>query len=341
MNYYILPKNNNKCNFFTENQNKESDNQIISQTLNKYLTNIKFNMMTYSPIDIIEVSRFIHNYSFICSNMLDKTSISKVSCDNNIFYELIEIINVFSLFDYFQYSKNALYIGENTTSIQLFVDTIEERLSSVCDFKNITLADVDELDMNKRFDFIMYECTESNILEMLKCICNFQSYNGVSIIKIDSIYSGLTVEVLYILSNLFDKVCLMKPVVSNILMDEKYIVCKGMDETYRQYYLDHLINEKERQIKERLLDESVPYYFLTKIEEFNAIYGQQQLESFDQLINLLNHKNKLERFETLKRSNIQKCIQWCERNQIQYNKMYEKTNIFLHAKTESETNIFL
>lgn len=337
MNYYILPKNNNKCIFFTES-NKNDNKPIISQTLNEYLTNMKFNMMTYSPIDIVEVSRFIHNYSFICTNILDKSSISKVSCDNNIFYELIEIINVFSLFDYFQYSKNALYIGENTTSIQLFTDTIEERFTNVCDFKNITLAETDELDVNKRFDFIMYECTESNILEMLKCICNFQSYNGVSIIKIDSIYSGLTVEVLYILSNLFDKVCLMKPVVSNILMDDKYIICKGMDETYRQYYLDNL---KEQQIKEHLLDVSVPYYFLTKIEEFNAIYGQQQLESFDQLINLLNHKNKLERFETLKRSNIQKCIQWCERNQIQYNKMYEKTNIFLHAKTDSETNIFL
>ena len=54
-------------------------------------------------------------------------------------------------------------------------------------------------------------------------------------------------------------------------------------------------------------------YFLNKIEEINAIYGQQQIENILQTLNyiednLIQNKEKVEKMKLL---NIKKCIQWC------------------------------
>jgi hypothetical protein len=54
-----------------------------------------------------------------------------------------------------------------------------------------------------------------------------------------------------------------------------------------------------------------------------------QLEQYDQLINLFKNKNRDDRIESLKKNNIQKCIQWCEKHKIPYNKFVDKLNIFL------------
>ena len=74
------------------------------------------------------------------------------------------------------------------------------------------------------------------------------------------------------------------------------------------------------------------YYFINKIEESNIIIGHQQLEFIDQIINIVKNKNKDDKIETIKRQNIQKCIQWCEKYKIPHNKFLDKTNIFLDIK---------
>jgi hypothetical protein len=78
---------------------------------------------------------------------------------------------------------------------------------------------------------------------------------------------------------------------------------------------------------------------LNKIEESNAVIGQQQLESYNQIINIFKNKNKEEKIESLKRSHIQKCIQWCEKNQIPHNKFTDKINIFLNTKREESLKL--
>ena len=69
-----------------------------------------------------------------------------------------------------------------------------------------------------------------------------------------------------------------------------------------------------------------------KLNDMNISIGQQQLEALDLIINILKKKNKEEKIETMQKSNIQKCILWCEKYKIPCNKFSEKTNIFLHAK---------
>ena len=96
-----------------------------------------------------------------------------------------------------------------------------------------------------------------------------------------------------------------------------------------------------------ILNNDIPYNYLNKVEEFNAINGQQQLETFDQVINIIHNKNRADKLESLKRTNIQKGILWCEKNRIPHNKFIDKLNIFLNLSNESkqsdwtnELNIF-
>ena len=56
----------------------------------------------------------------------------------------------------------------------------------------------------------------------------------------------------------------------------------------------------------------------------------------DQHYVIFKNKNKDEKIEVLKRNHIQKCIQWCEKNQLPHNKFVERVNIFLNAKKKED-----
>ena len=59
--------------------------------------------------------------------------------------------------------------------------------------------------------------------------------------------------------------------------------------------------------------------FITKLEEYNAIFGQQQIENIHQTIMLIENKHNQEKIDQMIKSNVQKSIQWCTKYQISYN----------------------
>jgi hypothetical protein len=84
-----------------------------------------------------------------------------------------------------------------------------------------------------------------------------------------------------------------------------------------------------------ILDFDIPNYFLMKMVDMNIIIGQQQLESLDMVINILKNKNREDKIETIKKSNIQKSVAWCEKYKIPCNRFSEKINIFLPINKEA------
>jgi hypothetical protein len=70
-------------------------------------------------------------------------------------------------------------------------------------------------------------------------------------------------------------------------------------------------------------------YFLNKLEECNAIIGQQQMETISATINLILNKSNSDKLESMKRHNIMKCMSWCDKHCIPYNKIIQQNNIFL------------
>ena len=67
----------------------------------------------------------------------------------------------------------------------------------------------------------------------------------------------------------------------------------------------------------RFLHIDIPYIFINKIEDINAIIGQQQLENILTTFYLIEN-NKEEKIDSIKKNNIQKCIQWCIKNNLPY-----------------------
>ena len=70
-------------------------------------------------------------------------------------------------------------------------------------------------------------------------------------------------------------------------------------------------------------------YFLNKIEECNAMIGQQQMETINATIHLIMNKGHAEKLEYMKRQNMMKCVSWCDKHGIPHNKIIQQNNIFL------------
>jgi hypothetical protein len=199
----------------------------------------------------------------------------------------------------------------------------------------------------KETDYIDTNQYIKNMILVLYIIVNNQSNFGTSIIKIDNIFYKSIVDILFIFSAIFEKVFLIKPSISKITKGERFIICKNMNIDMLSH--TKLLHQLDQHLKMTLanklpiesnihsiIDNDIPYYFSNKIEESNAVIGQQQLEAYDQIINIFKNKNKDEKIEVLKRNHIQKCIQWCEKNQLPHNKFVERVNIFLNAKKKED-----
>lgn len=103
------------------------------------------------------------------------------------------------------------------------------------------------------------------------CVLPFRPVEPVAdtVFYTTSLYSKSDLQLLHLLCATFESVYVYKPELLNVMF-ERYVVCKGFRST--PYAV-------------RLLSLPPPYtfplsqYFLTRVEEINAIFGQQELET--------------------------------------------------------------
>ena len=183
-------------------------------------------------------------------------------------------------------------------------------------------------------DFNKQETLATNLLfAQVSFAIAMQKKNGHFILKIFDIFTKTTSDIIYLLSTLYKQVFIVKPNTSRLANSEKYIVCKYFKEPH-PLLINKIISEYPKLQSNPLISSifnfNLDYFYINKIEEYNAIFGQQQIENISCTLNLIGCKNKNEKLETFKKNNIQKCIQWCERNNIPNNKSVVTTNIFLN-----------
>lgn len=359
MSYYILPKNMNTINVNPKSSLEPCKPSISFSFLNYYLNiHTQIKEMFENDVDLSvncldEAIKIINPYEFIFSKVPgSKYSVSKLKPSSNLFYDLFEMYSNLNCFDNFnQQSLKSLHISAN------HIDSIEcfEMFREGYDDEIVWWDDIDIdnfTDVDKKFDFIFLESNISNnenyfsfLIKVVSCILKNQNYNGNLIVKIGDIFHKPVVDFLYFLTSLFEKVYIAKPYTNNITSNEKYVVCKQFkhNSTSNFYlklnYLKLIIFLKKLENNKiiEILDTSVPYYFRNKIDDLNIIIGQQQLEAMDLLISLFKNKNKFDKIENIKKSNIQKSVGWCEKYKIPYNKFTEKTNIFLPIINDTTT----
>jgi 23S rRNA U2552 (ribose-2'-O)-methylase RlmE/FtsJ len=183
-------------------------------------------------------------------------------------------------------------------------------------------------------DFNKQEILATNLLfAQVSFAIAMQKTNGHFILKIFDIFTKTTSDIIYLLSTMYKQVFIVKPNTSRMANSEKYIVCKyfkGTNPTLINKIISQYHKLKEHEYITSILDSNLDLYYLNKLEEYNAIFGQQQIENISSTINLMSYKNKNDKLELFKKNNIYKCIQWCEKYNIPCNKTQVTNNIFMN-----------
>ena len=367
MNYYILSKNNFKIDIFLSTTTTPIA-PYISYSLIYYLRETYTNLLkledsielTNEPngITLKDINQIVNPFEFIHTNVPGTIiSVSKVKPDSSLFFDLMDIFQICNIIDVFA-SKNKINIANftpNYTSSNYLLNMLREDNEDITINETFNYNDICDKYIKETIDtkinILIFEFKEEeyinpkqyikNVLLTLYIISKYQAHNGISIIKLDGVFYKAIIDVILILTSIYQKVYLIKPNISKITKGERYIICKNFDnEIFNKIKLLDQLEEKVKSFLtnddniwvDSFIKNEIPYYFLNKIEESNAVIGQQQLESYNQIINIFKNKNKEDKVENLKRTHIQKCIQWCEKNQIPHNKFIDKINIFLNTK---------
>jgi len=178
-------------------------------------------------------------------------------------------------------------------------------------------------------DFNNQEIVISQLLFSQICYALvMQKRGGSFVLKIFDTFMQHSVDLLYILSSFYDKVYLIKPQTSRYANSEKYVVCKDFLFHSVDSFFPYLMSAFKKmllcniaeggQYIHRFIQLPIPVNFIVRLEEYNAIFGQQQIENIYYTISLTKHKNKQEKIENLIKTNIQKCISWCLRYNVPY-----------------------
>jgi len=127
---------------------------------------------------------------------------------------------------------------------------------------------------------------------------------------------------------------LLNPILVDWLIQKNILfvnIFKGVSESLPLNIINQYPKLESIEYISSLFDFPLDLFFINKIEEYNAIFwGKQQIENISSTLNMIHCKNKNEKLETFKKNNINKCIQWCEKNNISHNKSATSTNIFMN-----------
>lgn len=220
--------------------------------------------------------------------------------------------------------------GPSNTGDLLDVENLKYCYSKYKNTMNIITADGG---FDFSIDFNKQEILATNLLfAQVSFAIAMQKPGGHFILKIFDIFTKTTVDIIYLLSSLYKKVYIVKPNTSRVANSEKYIVCKGFTGNHSKL-MNNIISQyhklKENDYITSIIESDIDLYYLNKLEEYNAIFGQQQIENISSTLNLMAFGTKNDKLEVYKKNNVHKCIQWCEKYNIPHNKSQPTQNIFI------------
>lgn len=239
------------------------------------------------------------------------------------------------------WKKSEIFLKTNSN---VYIENGKDKTGNILVYENLEhiIEKYDKMDIitgDGGFDFSMdFNNQEINIIKLLYAqmcyaVC-LQKKNGSFILKIFDCFMKHTLELIYLLSSCYSEVYITKPQTSRYANSEKYLVCKGFlfkDDDHIEYFKNNLkkiIELNETDFIESFLNLDISYYFLNKLEEHNAIFGQQQIETINNTINLIENTNKNDKIDQLLKNNIQKSMNWCIKYNVPYN-IINQNNVFL------------
>ena len=187
------------------------------------------------------------------------------------------------------------------------------------------------------FDFsFQYPQQEQVSTKLILCQIAFaiamQKTGGTFILKVYDTFTRFSLDLIFLLYNLYEEIIIIKPNTSRFANSEKYVVCnrfKNINTLDIVKIFHSMLSKPDMILSGSLFDFELPYLFINKMEEYNAILGQQQIDTIVSTIYLIDNNNKYDKVEHLKKKYIQKCIAWCQKFNIPYNNVIQTNNMFL------------
>jgi len=356
---------NKSLNFYLDMSKKQIDNYSISWDIYKKYTNTyeyihtviqytkqsvcKLKPLSRSFYKLIEICNLLHILENFNTESIRTFHLAEGpggfieainflrSNDSDIYYGMTLIDKDDNIPGW---KKSKLFLSKHKNVI---IESGEDRTGNLLNVNNLWHCynryngSMDLITGDGGFDFSI-DFNKQEILSIKLIFCQIcyalamQKKGGIFILKIFDIFIEASVDLLYILSSLYEKVIIIKPVTSRAANSERYIVCKNykLEDSYeiiRCFSKQFSIINSDKPIN-RFLNIEIPYIYINKLEDINAIIGQQQLENILATLYLLDN-NKQDKLDNMKKNNIQKCIQWCIKYKLPYNKIIQPLNAFL------------
>jgi cap1 methyltransferase len=187
------------------------------------------------------------------------------------------------------------------------------------------------------FDFSInfnnQECLSLKLIYAQVCYAiAMQKKNGSFILKVFDLFTEGSMDILFLLCCLYKKVYIIKPNTSRLANSEKYIICKDFKLENSNTIMYELLKSfdylKNNCNLTRILNIDIPCCFVNKIEEYNSVFGQSQIENIASTLNLIDNYRS-DKIETMKKNNITKCISWCQKYNLPHNSVIKSVNQFL------------
>lgn len=190
-----------------------------------------------------------------------------------------------------------------------------------------------------------------------------QKQGGTFIMKMFDVFTKLSLDILYLLSLMYEKVSIVKPNTSRYANSERYIVAQGFKSAdgrcdWAIQFAPILEKIPTRSIENgndnvddtddidknkpgefataniiSLVSEEIPRYFITRVEESNATIGQQQMDVISNTLTMIKNPRQ-DKMEKMRISGIQRCVLWCQKYNMPYNRDVRHFNMFLSAKNK-------
>ena len=340
-----LNKNKNKINQIIDEWNKYKKYTNSYEFIHTQIPNTKISISKYKPlsrsyfkmVEIINTFKLLNQYN----NEINTfhlaegpggfiEAIANMRKNKNDRYVGITLINKNSTIPNWNKCKDVMKKHKN-----IVIERGSDDTGDILSLENLTYCfqkyknSMDIITADGGFDF----SSDFNNQEKLACNLIFaeicfailtQKKGGKFIIKFFDIFTLASVDLLYILSCFYTNITISKPCTSRTANSEKYIICENFKfhDTSAYYDTFHTIfsnNDIKNVYMGRLLNSVIPIIYLNKIKESNYIFGQHQIENINTTIELILTKHSSDKIDNLKKKNISKCIDWCNKNGILYN----------------------
>lgn len=346
MSYFYLPKiyppiniENIQIKYGIEKKSEKYLDSLIciKEEIKKYNghTVIKKLLSPYSLINIIIKDKSLSINYLLFTEIFNLTKISFESEITSIHFCKNDLDIIDSLINIRYNDNDKYYLTNNNNNNKINPQKIVDKKINN-DILNEDVFNHMKKNYKNKFDFItIMECdtfdSKQNNIYILKVLLSIYMLKNDAnfIFKIPNLYETQNIELLYFISNYFERTIIIKPNMNNYFNNDKYVCCKNLLNTTNKDFIKYIcdsfysfyIKNKEDLTLLSFLKLNIPTTFISKIDECNSITAQSLLDNNCYLHNIckLNEKSPCnQKLSEINEKNKQKCINWCITNGIEH-----------------------